>query len=73
MCRKLTYLCSFVLVLGMLASTLAAESPVEEDPLVGANGAAVPTLSQWGLIAMALLLVTAGAIVIVRRSRRVVT
>ena len=62
-----------LLVLGMLASTLAAESTVEEDPLVGANGASVPTLSQWGLIAMALLLVTAGAIVIVRRSRRVAT
>ena len=73
MCRKLTYLCSFVLVLGMLANTLAAESAVEEGPLVGANGASVPTLSQWGLIAMALLLVTAGAIVIVRRSRRVAT
>jgi F0F1-type ATP synthase assembly protein I len=62
-----------LLVLGMLANTLAAENPVEEDPLVGANGASVPTLSQWGLIAMALLLVTAGAIVIVRRSRRVAT
>ncbi len=62
-----------LLVLGMLANTLAAESPVEEGPLVGANGASVPTLSQWGLIAMALLLVTAGAIVIVRRSRRVAT
>ena len=62
-----------LLVLGMLASTLAAESTVEEDPLVGASGASVPTLSQWGLIAMALLLVTAGAIVIVRRSRRVAT
>jgi len=62
-----------VLVLGMLASTLAAESTVEEGPLVGANEASVPTLSQWGLIAMALLLVTAGAIVIVRRSRRVAT
>ncbi len=62
-----------VLVLGMLASTLAAESTVEESPLVGANEASVQTLSQWGLIAMALLLVTAGAIVIVRRSRRVAT
>jgi len=62
-----------LLVLGMLASTLAAESTVEENPLVSANGASVPTLSQWGLIAMALLLVTAGAIVIVRRSRRVAT
>jgi len=62
-----------LLVLGMLASTLAAESTVEEGPLVGANEASVPTLSQWGLIAMALLLVTAGAIVIVRRSRRVAT
>jgi len=62
-----------LLVLGMLASTLAAESTVEEGLLVGANEASVPTLSQWGLIAMALLLVTAGAIVIVRRSRRVAT
>ena len=31
----------------------------------------IPTLSEWGLIAMAGLLVTAGAIVIVRRRRRV--
>lgn len=62
-----------ILVLGVLASTLAAESTAGEDPLVGANGASVPTLSQWGLIVMALLLVTAGAIVIVRRSRRVAT
>ena len=73
MSKKLIHFVSFVLVLGMLASTLAAESAVEEDPLVGADGASVPTLSQWGLIAMALLLVTAGAIVIVRRSRRVAT
>ncbi len=34
-------------------------------------GRDVPTTSQWGLIAMALLLVTAGAIVIVRRRRRI--
>ena len=73
MSKKLIHFVSFVLVLGMLASTLAAESAVEEDPLVGADGASGPTLSQWGLIAMALLLVTAGAIVIVRRSRRVAT
>jgi hypothetical protein len=33
----------------------------------------IPTVSEWGLIVMALLIVTAGAIVIVRRSRRVAT
>ena len=68
-----TIILALVLVLGMLASTLANEGTAEEEPLVGDNGAAIPTLSQWGLIAMALLIVMAGVIVIIRRSRRVAT
>ena len=68
-----TIILALVLVLGILSSTFAGEGTAEEEPLVGDNGAAIPTLSQWGLIVMALLMVTAGAIVIIRRSRRVAT
>ncbi len=66
MSKKSMLLISLFLLLGVFASTSVAQEPA-------AGEAAIPTLSQWGLIAMALLLVTAGAIVIVRRSRRVAT
>ena len=38
---------------------------------LGGPAAAVPTISQWGLIIMALLILTSGAVVIGRRRRMV--
>ena len=63
MSKKSMLLISLVLLLGMLAGTSVAQEP-------GAD-AAVPTLSQWSLIAMGVALVTVGAFVIVRRKRRI--
>ena len=64
MSKRSMLLISLVLLLGVLAGTSFAQ---EAD----AEASAVPTLSQWGLIAMGLALVTVGAIVIVRRKRRI--
>ena len=64
MSKRLMLLISLVLLLGVLAGTSVAQEP-------DAEASAVPTLSQWGLIAMGLALVTVGAIVIVRRKRRI--
>jgi len=63
MSKKSMLLISLVLLLGVLAGTSLAQEPDAD--------ATVPTLSQWGLIAMGLALVTIGAIVIVRRKRRI--
>ncbi|MHC4559429.1 MAG: IPTL-CTERM sorting domain-containing protein [Planctomycetota bacterium] len=64
MSKKSMLLISLVLLLGVLAGTSAAQEPVEDVQNV-------PTLSQWGLIVMGVALVTVGAIVIVRRKRRI--
>ena len=63
MSKRSMLLISLVLLLGVLAGTSVAQEP-------GAD-ARVPTLSQWGLIAMGVALVTVGAIVIVWRKRRI--
>lgn len=64
MSKKSMLLISLVLLLGVLAGTSIAQEPAADE-------AAIPTLSQWGLIAMGVALVTVGAIVIVRRKRRI--
>lgn len=63
MSKKSMLLISLVLLLGVLAGTSVAQEP-------GADEAVVPTLSQWGLIAMGVAMVTVGAFVIVRQKRR---
>ena len=66
MCRKFLFLISLVCVLAMVGSALADDPAPEQEGLAPA----VPTVSQWGLIIMALVLLTAGATVIIWRKRR---